>query len=873
MALCHLLDILFGGENMRNWYSKLTLLTLLALMVAACGGSSTPAPAPAATSAPAEATAAPAEPTAAPAPTVAPTTGADVTLTIWADDTRTPVIEALGAQFTEEYGVGIVVQQVGFGDIRENFTVAAPAGEGPDIIIGAHDWLGELATSGLLEEIDLGDKEGDFSPAAVDAFRYNGVLYGLPYAVENVAFFYNKDIIETPPTTWTEVQELAAELEAEGVVQYGYVLQPGDAFHFMPIQTAFGGYVFGTNENGYDASDVGLDSEGSIAAAQWLEGMIADGHLSADLDWDAVHGLFESGEAAMMITGPWAVGRFKEAGVNYGIANLPGETEDSSPFLGVQGFMVSAFSKDPLLAQAFLTEFVATEEAMTQIFASGDRPPAHLGVLESLTDPDLLAFGEAGVNGRAMPAIPEMGAVWGAWGDAVTIIFQGQQDADEAFINAADQVRNAIAGVVVDEEEMEEEEMEEGMMMDTMVPTEACAVDLTGEELVIYQQAGREGPLAAILGQGFAYATEDAVNMINSEGGICGATVRVVFGETNYAAEQEVAVYEQFRAADPKPFIVLTYGSAATIVLKDRVFEDKVVNLAAGLEAAAIYDPAEGYTVGLAPIYPDQFAGYLQWLSDNWADVKPADAGDDIVVGVIGWPNAFGFGAITAETEAFAAELGITLLPLEQVELSPTADVSGAIQNLVVSGANVIWNQSLSFTPAQVVGTTHALGLWDSVKMSGVNWSMHDDVPVFLGANPQLMDGYCGVFPYAYWSDTDVIGIQAADKAFTEANRPETDRSTTYVITFASFLAIRDVLIHTVNEVGSADITGEDVMTAMIDLGTISGGDISTYNVDETTRSSRMAQIRCVAWDGSQLNYEVVQDFFELPDMRPAPQN
>jgi arabinogalactan oligomer / maltooligosaccharide transport system substrate-binding protein len=421
-----------------KWMSLFALLGLLALV--ACGGS---ADTPAATSEPAPAaTSAPAEPTAAPATETAP--ASDLTLTVWADDTRTPVIEALGAQFTEEYGVTVVVQQVGFGDIRENFTVAAPAGEGPDIIIGAHDWLGELATSGLLEEIDLGDKEGDFSPAAVDAFRYNGVLYGLPYAVENVAFFYNKDIIETPPTTWTEVQELAAELEAEGVVQYGYVLQPGDAFHFMPIQTAFGGYVFGTNDDGYNANDVGLDSPGSIAAAQWLEGMITEGHLSADLDWDAVHGLFESGEAAMMITGPWAVGRFKEAGVNYGIANLPSETQDSSPFLGVQGFMVSAFSKDPLLAQAFLTEFVATEEAMTEIFASGDRPPAHLAVLEALTDPDLLAFGEAGVNGRAMPAIPEMGAVWGAWGDAVTIIFQGQQAADEAFLNAAEQVRTAI---------------------------------------------------------------------------------------------------------------------------------------------------------------------------------------------------------------------------------------------------------------------------------------------------------------------------------------------------------------------------------------------------------------------------------------------
>lgn len=37
-----------------------------------------------------------------------------------------------------------------------------------------------------------------------------------------------------------------------------------------------------------------------------------------------------------------------------------------------------------------------------------------------------------------MPAIPEMSAVWTAWGDAVTLIMQEQV--------AAEQIRNTIAG-------------------------------------------------------------------------------------------------------------------------------------------------------------------------------------------------------------------------------------------------------------------------------------------------------------------------------------------------------------------------------------------------------------------------------------------
>ncbi|HEC63320.1 MAG TPA: extracellular solute-binding protein, partial [Candidatus Acetothermia bacterium] len=74
---------------------------------------------------------------------------------IWADDTRAPVFEQIGQAYTEATGIPVEVVEVGFGDIRGQFTTAAPAGEGPDIIIGAHDWVGELAANGLLAEIVL----------------------------------------------------------------------------------------------------------------------------------------------------------------------------------------------------------------------------------------------------------------------------------------------------------------------------------------------------------------------------------------------------------------------------------------------------------------------------------------------------------------------------------------------------------------------------------------------------------------------------------------------------------------------------------------------------------------------------------------------
>jgi maltose/maltodextrin transport system substrate-binding protein/arabinogalactan oligomer/maltooligosaccharide transport system substrate-binding protein len=438
---------------MRN--KRMLLLSLLlvgALVLAACPQPA-PAPTPAAPAAqeeaatPTEAPAQEAAPTEAPAEETVPSDTANV-LTIWADDTRAGVIEALGDKFEAEYGIPVVVTEKGFGDIRDDLKVAGPAGEGPDIIIGAHDWLGELVENGLLAEIELGPAADQFLPAAVQAFIYDGKLYGMPYATENVAFVYNPEIVEQVPATWSELTELAAELEGAGVVNQAYIRQEGDPYHFFPIQTAFGGYIFGLTEEGYDPNDVGIDSEGSIAAITWLDGMYKAGHLKAGsaVDYDIMHATFENGDAAMLITGPWALPRIRESGVPYAVTTIPGETQPAQPFLGVQGFMISAFSNDQLLAQTFLQEFVATEEAMQAIFDADPRPSAFLPVREAITDPDIAAFAAAGENGLAMPAIPEMSAVWSAWGDAITLVSQQNEAPDVAFKNAAEQIRAAIAG-------------------------------------------------------------------------------------------------------------------------------------------------------------------------------------------------------------------------------------------------------------------------------------------------------------------------------------------------------------------------------------------------------------------------------------------
>jgi maltose-binding protein MalE len=310
-------------------------------------------------------------------------------------------------------------------------------------------------TSGLLAPIDLAGAEANFSAVALDAMSYEGQLYGVPYATENVALIRNVDLVPEAPATFEELQETALALVEAGEAEIPLAVQnsPADPYHNYPLYTAAGGYLFGQNADGsLNPEDLGIDSASGLAAATQFQAWSEAGLLSGDITYDVMIESFGQGEAPFAITGPWAVAEedrgFAATGVNYVVEPIPPlGGVDPAPFVGVQGFMVSADAENPLFAQTFVVEVMSTEEAQTALFEAGGRPPAHTAAFEAAAaDPDIEGFGLSGINGQPLPAIPEMASVWTAWTDAYTLIFSGGSQGEEAFTNAAEQIRNLIAG-------------------------------------------------------------------------------------------------------------------------------------------------------------------------------------------------------------------------------------------------------------------------------------------------------------------------------------------------------------------------------------------------------------------------------------------
>lgn len=369
-------------------------------------------------------------------------------LEIWTDKVRYEILKPIAEDFEDDYSVDVELSQINYDDIRSQFNKAAPSKEGPDLLIGAHDWTGELAQNGLLEPIlmseDLKDK---FTEVSLEAFTYDGDIYGLPYSMEAIALIYNKELVKEAPESWSELMDVSRELTNPEKKQYGFVY-PGtaDPYHTYPFISAYGGYIF-EYDGGFNPNNLGLTTEGALKGLRILDEMYETGLIPEGIDYSTSQGLFTEGDAGMWMTGPWAISGIKKAEIDFGVTKIPPmEGNQPKPFVGVNGFYLSSYAEDTVLANEFLTNYIATEEVMTELYEKGNRPPVYKPVREKAKDdPTTAAFLDSASVGTPMPNIPEMNATWGALTDKLQLISQQKQEPKAAMESAEEIITQAIS--------------------------------------------------------------------------------------------------------------------------------------------------------------------------------------------------------------------------------------------------------------------------------------------------------------------------------------------------------------------------------------------------------------------------------------------
>ncbi|MBM7492407.1 arabinogalactan oligomer/maltooligosaccharide transport system substrate-binding protein [Micromonospora luteifusca] len=356
-------------------------------------------------------------------------------LVIWADDKRAVALKPFAEKFGQENGVTVEVQAVSK-DLQTNFVTASQQGSGPDVVVGAHDWIGNLVQNGAIDPVQLSaEQKSGFNETAIKAVTFNGQLYGVPYAQENLALIRNTELAPEAPKTIEDLVANGKQLKAAKKVTETLCLQVGqngDAYHIYPLYASAGGYLFGTGANGdYDPKDLGVGKPESIEAFKKIGalGEKGEGVLKRSIADTNSIATFTGKKCAYLVSGPWAVADVKKANITYDISAVPGFAggKEAQPFVGVQAFYVAAKGKNKALAQEFVANYTTTPELAVALYQAEPRPPALTAALDQVkgSDPDLAKFQEAGKNGQVLPAIPAMAAIWDPFGKAEAAVIGG----------------------------------------------------------------------------------------------------------------------------------------------------------------------------------------------------------------------------------------------------------------------------------------------------------------------------------------------------------------------------------------------------------------------------------------------------------------
>ncbi|HJE59848.1 MAG TPA: maltose ABC transporter substrate-binding protein [Nocardiopsis listeri] len=364
-----------------------------------------------------------------------------IPLTIWADEDRAQAMRTFAEAFARDVNQEVEVIVIDHEELRASFLSSHATGLGPDLLVGPHDWTGELAAAESIVPVELDFSQSHlFSPGALEAVAYNGEVYGVPYATENLGLFRNTDLVPQAPASIEDLAEIGKELVDAGSADQALSLQvgeEGDAYHIHPFFTSAGGYLFGEDESGDpDPTDLGVAAPESIAAFEEVAELGEDGSglLDRGTTADNATELFATGAAPFLVSGPWSVSTIETNEIPFEVSPIPGFGDGAAArsLIGVQAFFVASGATDPELARELAEAFLADPELSVILYESDPRVPALDAAMEIVAgqDPHVEAFQQAGEGGIPMPAIPEMEAVWNPFSQATADIIGGADPAE-----------------------------------------------------------------------------------------------------------------------------------------------------------------------------------------------------------------------------------------------------------------------------------------------------------------------------------------------------------------------------------------------------------------------------------------------------------
>lgn len=371
-------------------------------------------------------------------------------LKLWvnAEEKQEEAVKEITDKYTEETGIDVEMVPVDMLEQVEKLDVEGPAGNGPDVIFQPHDRIGDLVLRGLVEPVNFGELESEYTDTALEAVQFDGDYWGYPAVIETYAMYYNKSLVDKAPETMDDIMAIAEEQTDASKDEYGFLMEAANFYFTYPFFAGYGGYVFGNEEGNYDIQDIGLANEGSIKGGELVKEWFDEGYIPQDLTPDIMNGLFSEGKVATVLNGPWMVREYTDGiGEDLGVVPLPllDNGENPNSFVGVKSYMLSYYSENKEWAEDLMAYITNYDNSLIYYDMAGEIP-ARTDAMEDpviADDPIFSAFAEQTEYGEPMPSVPAVQQVWDPINDALNFISKGEP-VDEVLEEAVETIHDQI---------------------------------------------------------------------------------------------------------------------------------------------------------------------------------------------------------------------------------------------------------------------------------------------------------------------------------------------------------------------------------------------------------------------------------------------
>jgi multiple sugar transport system substrate-binding protein len=282
----------------------------------------------------------------------------------------------------------------------------------PDILQVDAIWTPEFAAAGWILPLDpFAPDTAAFFPVTIEANRWQGELFALPWFVDVGMLYWRTDLFDGPPATWDQLEREVRRVTADGSPRYGLVWQGA---RYEGLVTVFVEYLGGFGGKILDGGRVTVSEPPGVLALSTMRDQIGRGVVPARvLTWheEEPRFAFQNGEAALMRNWPYAVAPMQDSASSrvagrFAVAPMPASPggRHTAAFGGAQ-LAINAFSPEAEAAWRVI-EYLTRAEQMLERAEIVGQFPTRTGVYDDPALAEALAISPVQAREIVEAAVP-----------------------------------------------------------------------------------------------------------------------------------------------------------------------------------------------------------------------------------------------------------------------------------------------------------------------------------------------------------------------------------------------------------------------------------------------------------------------------------